>query len=401
MFGIIAAFVGPHWLYYPEERPWYREPPTYPNREPTFEEAVEALYHPEKAAVEAFHVRSSPLYPRTEATRWLLAHTTPKADQVLLEYYRENARTLRGGIYQRLVSLRTPASLAAIDTVKTRIQTMPLQDILTTTQSIPDNLVVTRGNRDMAACIRVITGSPTMWLAEREEGDDAWSVTYIDWILDGPMLDNIRYNHKRDWGVEVSDERLTVHIGKGDYVTFDLQGIRKDTDNDGFPDRLEREIMYTHPNNPDTDGDGTADRMDDNPLTPRRTNGHLSESEKVSLAVFLYEMPLRTLTYVEVEEGQPSIEYPGRGGYVIPRSPTQRRKLYRQMQAKHAPVRPRKLISIEGYGRFGVRTFVHKILELNESTARVQVQDVRPLFDRTLTLEKIHQQWYVTDDRQQ
>ncbi len=61
---------------------------------------------------------------------------------------------------------------------------------------------------------------------------------------------------------------FTITTKPGRSYTINMQEVTKDTDNDGWPDLMER-TLGTDPNNPDSDGDGMPDGTDKNPLTPQ------------------------------------------------------------------------------------------------------------------------------------
>jgi hypothetical protein len=66
-------------------------------------------------------------------------------------------------------------------------------------------------------------------------------------------------------------------------MRIDLTEIRKDTDQDGLTDLVERRLG-TDPGRPDTDGDGVPDGADRNPLVPRTRM--LTDRQRLIQAVF-------------------------------------------------------------------------------------------------------------------
>ncbi len=122
--------------------------------------------------------------------------------------------------------------------------------------------------------------SPGLWVAYSTDLGSSWEYYYtglvqkkplfVKWYSNSPLI-----NENGDLQIEASLFIQGRTIGPwgmehlklaedGLLLTFDLQTLRRDSDDDGLTDIAEAKF-HTDPNNPDTDGDGIPDNLDMNP----------------------------------------------------------------------------------------------------------------------------------------
>ena len=122
--------------------------------------------------------------------------------------------------------------------------------------------------------------SPGLWVAYSTDLGSSWEYYYtglvqkkplfVKWYSNSPLI-----NENGDLQIEASLFIQGRTIGPwgmehlklaedGLLLTFDLQTLRRDSDDDGLTDIAEAKF-HTDPNNPDTDGDGIPDNLDLNP----------------------------------------------------------------------------------------------------------------------------------------
>ena len=123
---------------------------------------------------------------------------------------------------------------------------------------------------------------PGLWVAYSTDSGSSWEYYYtglvqkkplfVKWYSNSPLINDngdlqieaclfIQDRTIGPWGMEHFKLALSED---GLLLTFDLQTLRRDSDDDGLTDIAEAKF-HTDPNNPDTDGDGIHDNLDMNP----------------------------------------------------------------------------------------------------------------------------------------
>lgn len=121
---------------------------------------------------------------------------------------------------------------------------------------------------------------PGLWVAYSTDAGTSWEYYYTGLVQEKPLFvkwysNTPLINENGDLQIEASLFIQNRTIGPwgmehfklaedGLLLTFDLQTLRRDSDNDGLTDIVETKF-HTDPNNPDTDGDGIPDNLDMNP----------------------------------------------------------------------------------------------------------------------------------------
>ena len=121
---------------------------------------------------------------------------------------------------------------------------------------------------------------PGLWVAYSTDSGSSWEYYYtgliqkkplfVKWYSNTPLINEngdlqieaglfIQGRTIGPWGME----HLKL-AEDGLLLTFDLQTLRRDSDDDGLTNIAEAKF-HTDPNNPDTDGDGIPDNLDLNP----------------------------------------------------------------------------------------------------------------------------------------
>jgi hypothetical protein len=379
------------------ERPWYREPPVYPNREPTFEEAVAALYDPESAPIEAFYISSNPAIMRHDAADWLRKQKTPESLEALLEYARGFTPGSEGVAWGLFHSHRTPETIELVRRHNARRDAMR-PDVFT----LPDselkrrNLLDTTRNPQVGIVVREVSDYWSIWLVERPDEIADWHAVFVAPITDGPMLSSYSWTGARKWSFQHAPDTLSINIEEDDTVTFDLTGLRDDSDGDGLTDRFETDLLRTDPHNADTDGDGKNDALDDNPLTPAG-DGPLPDEALVlrAAARAMVHTSINPILNVWVDGGPSPYELPGKGGYILPRRDYSADRNTRTAQ----PVRPLPNPHIFRHGGPGLNSFYElELVELSETFATIRVETSPKSDDigRVVSVERIDGDWFVT-----
>lgn len=123
---------------------------------------------------------------------------------------------------------------------------------------------------------------PGLWVAYSTDSGSSWEYYYtglvqkkplfVKWYSNSPLINDngdlqieaclfIQDRTIGPWGMEHFKLALSED---GLLLTFDLQTLRRDSDDDGLTDIAEAKF-HTDPNNPDTDSDGIPDNLDMNP----------------------------------------------------------------------------------------------------------------------------------------